>query len=102
MGRSRVIFMAPEATPENADRVFSYVKLDEVAEGAVLGDYFYVGRAAKIHHPLVIFRTYPKIEPGAQIFVPQKPKREGLDIAKAGILVSVLTALITAISVIKR
>ncbi|QEC57330.1 SLBB domain-containing protein [Flavisolibacter ginsenosidimutans] len=60
------------------------------------------GRSAKISHPLGLFRSYPKIEPGAQIFVPQKPKKEGLDVAKAGILVSVLTALITAISVIKR
>lgn len=60
------------------------------------------GRSAKIHHPLGIFRSYPKIEPGSQIFVPQKPKREGFDIAKAGILVSAFAALVTAISVIKR
>lgn len=60
------------------------------------------GRSAKIKTPLGLFRSYPKIEPGAQIFVPQKPKREGFDLAKAGILLSALTALITAIAVIKR
>src|SRR5688500_664638 len=41
-------FMAPEVTPENAAREFPYVKLDEFTDGALLGDFFYVGRAAKI------------------------------------------------------
>ncbi|HUC79804.1 MAG TPA: SLBB domain-containing protein, partial [Flavisolibacter sp.] len=61
------------------------------------------GRSAKIKSTLGIFRSYPRIEPGANIFVPQKSKKEGgFDVAKAGILVSAFTALITAISVIKR
>lgn len=60
------------------------------------------GRSAKISHPLGIFKSYPKIEPGAQIFVPTKPKREGLDMAKAGIFISALTALIAGISLLKR
>jgi protein involved in polysaccharide export with SLBB domain len=60
------------------------------------------GRSAKIGSTLGIFKSYPKIEPGSQIYVPQKPKKEGLDIAKAGILVSAFTALITAVSVIRR
>lgn len=61
------------------------------------------GRSAKIHHTLGIFRSYPKIEPGAQIFVPQKPKKEGtFDMAKAGILISAITALITTISLLKQ
>jgi protein involved in polysaccharide export with SLBB domain len=59
------------------------------------------GRSAKIRTPLGIFKSYPKIEPGAQIFVPQKPKKEGLDVAKAGIFISAITALITAISILK-
>lgn len=59
------------------------------------------GRSAKIKNTLGIFRSYPKIEPGAQIFVPQKPKKEGLDVAKAGILVSAITALITAIAIFR-
>lgn len=61
------------------------------------------GRSAKMRTPLGIFRSYPKIEPGANIYVPQKAKREGgLDVAKAGILISAVTALITAVSLIKR
>lgn len=60
------------------------------------------GRSAKIKSPLGFFRSYPKIEPGAQIFVPQKPKKEGLDIAKAGIFISAITALITGISLLRR
>ena len=50
-------FMAPEPTPENAARQFPYVKLEEVAEGAVLGDYFYVGRAAKIQQRVPLVRA---------------------------------------------
>ena len=61
------------------------------------------GRSAKMKRPLGIFRSYPKIEPGANIFVPQKAKREGgIDAAKAGILISAVTALITAVSLIRR
>jgi protein involved in polysaccharide export with SLBB domain len=61
------------------------------------------GRSAKIAKPLGLFRSYPKIEPGANIFVPQKAKREsGFDVAKAGILISAVTALITAVSLLKR
>jgi protein involved in polysaccharide export with SLBB domain len=60
------------------------------------------GRSAKISRTLGIFPSYPKIEPGSQIYVPQKPKKEGLDIAKAGIFISAITALITGISLIRR
>lgn len=60
------------------------------------------GRSAKIKKTLGIFSSYPKIEPGSNIFVPQKPKKEGLDVGKAAILVSAFTALITAFSIIKR
>ena len=61
------------------------------------------GRSARIKRPLGIFRSYPEIEPGSSIFVPQKPKREsGFDTAKAGILVSAITAMITAIAVFKK
>lgn len=60
------------------------------------------GRSAKIRKTLGLFNSYPKIEPGSNIFVPQKPKREGLDLAKAGILVSAFTALITAFAIIRR
>jgi protein involved in polysaccharide export with SLBB domain len=60
------------------------------------------GSAAKIKKPLGIFRSYPKIAPGASIFVPQKPKREGFDVGKAGIFISAITALITAATLITR
>ncbi|MCG2616064.1 SLBB domain-containing protein [Terrimonas sp. NA20] len=60
------------------------------------------GSAAKIKKPLGIFRSYPKITPGASIFVPQKPKREGFDVGKAGIFISAITALITAATLITR
>src|SRR4051812_14680199 len=48
-------FMAPETTPENADQKFPFVKLDETAEGTLLGDYFYLARAPKVQQrvPLV-------------------------------------------------
>jgi protein involved in polysaccharide export with SLBB domain len=61
------------------------------------------GSAAKISHPLGIFRKYPEVTPGANIFVPQKPKREGgFDPGRAGILVSAITALITAVALFTR
>ncbi|WP_121357502.1 SLBB domain-containing protein [Flavisolibacter nicotianae] len=61
------------------------------------------GRSAKIRKVLGLFPSYPKIEPGANIFVPQRAKKEGsFDAAKAGILISAITALITTISVISR
>jgi protein involved in polysaccharide export with SLBB domain len=61
------------------------------------------GRSAKIKKTLGIFNRYPSIEPGSNIFVPQKPKKEGqFDAAKAGIFISAITALITAISLFRR
>jgi protein involved in polysaccharide export with SLBB domain len=61
------------------------------------------GSSAKIRKTLGIFNNYPKIYPGSSIFVPEKPKKEGgFDVAKAGILVSALTALITAVSLIAK
>jgi protein involved in polysaccharide export with SLBB domain len=58
------------------------------------------GGSARIKKPLGIFRSYPKIEPGSSIFVPVKPKKEGMDLAKAGILISAMTGLVTALSLI--
>lgn len=60
------------------------------------------GSAAKIKKPLGVFRSYPKITPGSNIFIPQKPKREGFDVGKAGIFISAITALITAATLITR
>lgn len=60
------------------------------------------GSAAKIRRPMLVFKSYPKITPGSNIFVPQKPKREGFDVGKAGIFISAITALITAATLITR
>jgi protein involved in polysaccharide export with SLBB domain len=60
------------------------------------------GSSAKITRVMGVFPDYPKVEPGSQIFVPQKPKRQGLDVAKAGILMSAITALITGIALLTR
>jgi protein involved in polysaccharide export with SLBB domain len=61
------------------------------------------GSSAKIRKTLGIFNNYPKIYPGSSIFVPEKPKKEGgFDVAKAGIFISALTALITAVSLIAK
>jgi protein involved in polysaccharide export with SLBB domain len=58
------------------------------------------GSSAKINHTLGVFRKYPKILPGSNIYVPQKPKKDGIDVAKAGIFISAMTALITAAALI--
>ena len=50
-------FMAPEATPENAARQFPHVKLEEFAEGGLLDDFFYLGRAAKIQQRVPLVQT---------------------------------------------
>jgi protein involved in polysaccharide export with SLBB domain len=60
------------------------------------------GSSAKITRVLGIFPHYPRVQPGSQVFVPQRPKRQGLDVAKAGILVSALTAVIYGISLIVK
>lgn len=61
------------------------------------------GSSAKIKRTMGIFPRYPAIQPGSSIYVPQKPKRDGnFDAAKAGILVSTITALITAIALFTR
>jgi protein involved in polysaccharide export with SLBB domain len=58
------------------------------------------GGSAQIKKTLGIFRNYPRIDPGSNIFVPVKPKKEGLDMAKAGIFVSAITGLLTALALI--
>ena len=60
------------------------------------------GSSAKIKKTLGLFNRYPKIEPGSNIFVPQKPKRDGFDAAKAGVIISAITGLLTAAALIFR
>jgi S1-C subfamily serine protease len=50
-------FMAPEVTPGNAAREFPYVKLDEFTDGALLDEFFYIARAAKIQQRVPLVRT---------------------------------------------
>jgi protein involved in polysaccharide export with SLBB domain len=60
------------------------------------------GRSKKTTHLLGLFKSYPKITPGANVVVPAKPEREGkFDPAKAGILISALSALVSTIAILK-
>ena len=54
------------------------------------------GRSAKSHSFLGI-RSYPRVTPGSSIFVPLKPEGNSFDPAKAGILVSAFSAVMTAL-----
>jgi len=54
------------------------------------------GRSAKSHTFLGI-RSYPRVTPGSSIFVPLKPASNSFDAAKAGVLVSALSAIMTAV-----
>lgn len=60
------------------------------------------GSSAQIKKPLGVFRSYPKIEPGSSIFVPEKPRKDGIDAAKAGVIISAITGLLTAAALIFR
>ncbi|WP_290795048.1 SLBB domain-containing protein [Flavihumibacter sp. UBA7668] len=60
------------------------------------------GRSARIKKVFGFIPSYPEVQPGSSIFVPEKPKRSELEPAKAGILISALTAFITGLSLILR
>jgi protein involved in polysaccharide export with SLBB domain len=60
------------------------------------------GRSAKIKKALGLFPIYPKMEPGSSIFVPQVAKKNTFDAAKASIIVSGVTAIIYAISLLSK
>ena len=59
------------------------------------------GGSAKTHKFLGI-RRYPRITPGSSIFIPAKPDANGIDAAKAGILVSAFSALMTGLVLLFR
>jgi protein involved in polysaccharide export with SLBB domain len=60
------------------------------------------GRSKKSRKIIGLFRAYPEIKPGATIVVPPKIQKDNkFDIAKAGVLISAITALATTIAVIK-
>ncbi len=60
-------FIAPETA--EADRPYAHVKLDEAAEGTVLGDYYFVARA-----PKALQRT-PLVRTSELIGIVEKPRR---------------------------
>jgi protein involved in polysaccharide export with SLBB domain len=62
------------------------------------------GRSYVTRHPLGIFTITPKVTPGATIFVPKKEekKERAFDPAKAGILVSAFSAVMTGLVLLFR
>ena len=60
-------FMAPETT--DGPKPYAYVKLDEAAEGAVLGNYYFVARAPKT------LQRVPLIRETAIMGIVEKPRR---------------------------
>lgn len=60
------------------------------------------GRSKKTGNFLGIFRNYPKVTPGSTVVVAAKPVRDGkFDAAKAGVLISALSALATTLVLLK-
>jgi len=62
------------------------------------------GKSSVIRHPLGIFQITPKITPGSTIYVPKKEEKKtrSFDPAKAGILVSALSAVMTGLVLLFR
>jgi protein involved in polysaccharide export with SLBB domain len=59
------------------------------------------GRSSKTH-AFLMFRSYPKVLPGCSIFVPLRQDTKSFDPAKAGILVSALSAVMTGLVLLFR
>jgi protein involved in polysaccharide export with SLBB domain len=62
------------------------------------------GRSFVTKHPLGIFKITPKVSPGATIFVPKREEKKvsSFDPAKAGILVSAFSAVMTGLVLLFR
>jgi protein involved in polysaccharide export with SLBB domain len=61
------------------------------------------GRSSVIRRPLGIFQITPQVTPGSTIFVPKKIKKDSqFDPAKAGILVSAFSAVMTGLVLLFR
>ena len=56
------------------------------------------GKAARIKHTLLFFKKYPQITAGAKIFVPKEPEKKGTDYARVGLVITGVSALITAVA----
>ena len=59
------------------------------------------GSAAKTRSFLGV-RDHPNVLPGSSVFVPEKPAAKGFDPAKAGVLVSAFSAILTGIILLTR
>lgn len=62
-------FMAPEIAADGAKRTFPHVKLDSTAQGAVLGNYFVVGRESKA------LQRVPNVRMTQITAIVEKPRR---------------------------
>jgi protein involved in polysaccharide export with SLBB domain len=98
------VFRPVEVMYENGKNINDYLSdAGGVTQSGKKGRAFVIypnGSSAQIKKPFGIFRHYPKIEPGSNIFVPEKRKKEGVDAAKAGIFISAVTGLMTALALI--
>jgi protein involved in polysaccharide export with SLBB domain len=56
------------------------------------------GKASRTKKVLGIFRKYPEVTAGSKILIPKLPEKKATDYAKAGIIVTGLSALITAVA----
>jgi protein involved in polysaccharide export with SLBB domain len=56
------------------------------------------GKAAKVKRSFFFFRKYPEITAGTKIFVPKEPEKKPADLARTGLIVSAISAFITAIA----
>lgn len=61
------------------------------------------GQSRKTGSMLGLFRNYPAVTSGATIYVPEKPVKDNrFDSAKAGVLISAVTTLLTAFAILRN
>lgn len=56
------------------------------------------GKADRIKKSFIFFNRFPMVTAGTKIFVPKEPEKKGTDYAKTGLIVTGLSALITAVA----
>jgi protein involved in polysaccharide export with SLBB domain len=61
------------------------------------------GQSRKTGTILGFFRNYPAVASGATIYIPEKPEKDNrFDSAKAGVLISAVTTLLTAFAILRN
>ena len=61
------------------------------------------GQSRKTSSVLGVFRNYPSVTSGSTIYVPERPKKDNrFDSAKAGVLISAVTTLLTAFAILRK